>query len=170
MNIFTHHPCVSHAWFLLCWWCHNRLLMMSQSQDNCDSIKWIVISNLIDIGLIHGDNNSWSCKKNNCYSLILFYYSFETKNCCCVILATIKLISMELKMKKKIIIAIKQNLAPGLTLGYTKMHHAVSSCQWMIVRFHLYLTSWQFPKSHPCLCGTPVATNADKTNEKAGYI
>ena len=125
MNIFTHHPCVSHAWFLLCWWCHNRLLMMSQSQDNCDSIKWIMISNLIDIGLIHWDNNSWSCKKNNCYSLILFYYSFETKNCCCVILATIKLISMELIMKKKNYYCNKAKSGPRVN---TRLYKNASCC------------------------------------------
>ena len=58
-TIFSHRLYVSLARFLFCWWRHNRLLMMSQWPDNCDSITWILISNLLDIDFIHGR----SCKK-----------------------------------------------------------------------------------------------------------
>ena len=41
-----------------CWWHHNNW-------DNCDSITWIVISNLLDIDIdfIHDDIHGWLCKK-----------------------------------------------------------------------------------------------------------
>ena len=42
--IFTHHPRVSLARFLFCWWRHNRLLMTSQWPNNCGAMTWIVIS------------------------------------------------------------------------------------------------------------------------------
>ena len=58
----THRPHVSLARFLLCWWRHNRLLMTSQRQDNCDVITWIVISNSLDIDYIHGDIHGQLCK------------------------------------------------------------------------------------------------------------
>ena len=61
-TIFTHRPRVSLARFLFCWWRHNRLLMTSQSPDNCDAVTWIVISNSLDIGFIHGR----SCKNLTC--------------------------------------------------------------------------------------------------------
>ena len=43
--IFTHHLCVSLIRLTFCWWCHNRLLMMSQWPDCCVAITWIMISN-----------------------------------------------------------------------------------------------------------------------------
>ena len=43
-TIFSHRPRVLLPWFSFCWWCHNRLLMMSQWPDNCDVITWIMIS------------------------------------------------------------------------------------------------------------------------------
>ena len=55
MTIFKH-------WFTFCWWCHNRLLMMSQWAGNCDVITWIMISNSLDINFIHGDIHGRSCK------------------------------------------------------------------------------------------------------------
>ena len=36
---------------------------MLQWPDNCDAITWIVISNSLDIGFIHGDIHGRSCKK-----------------------------------------------------------------------------------------------------------
>ena len=61
-TIFTHRPRVSLALFTFCWWHHNRLLMASQWPDHCDAIKWIMISNSLNIDFIHGDIHGWSCK------------------------------------------------------------------------------------------------------------
>ena len=74
MTIFSHHPRVSLARFSFCWWCHNRLLIMSQWSDNCDAIKWIVISNSLDIDFIHGDIHGRSCKKYQSIILVWAYY------------------------------------------------------------------------------------------------
>ena len=60
--IFAHRPRVSLAQSLFHWWRHNRLLKTSQLWDNCGVMTWIVISNLLDIDLIHGDIHGWSCK------------------------------------------------------------------------------------------------------------
>ena len=62
-TIFTHCPRVSFARFSFYWWRHNRSLLMSQWPDNCDAVTWIVISNSLDIDLIHGDIHGRSCKK-----------------------------------------------------------------------------------------------------------
>ena len=62
-NIFTHRPCVSLAPFSFCWWHHNQLLMTSQWPNNCDEIKWIVISNSLDMDFIHGEIQGRLCKK-----------------------------------------------------------------------------------------------------------
>ena len=62
-TILTHCPSVSLTQFSCCCWRHNRLLMMSQWQDNCDAITWIVISKSLDIDFIHGDIHGRSCKK-----------------------------------------------------------------------------------------------------------
>ena len=56
-------PRASLARFTFYWWRRNRLLMTSQWPDNCDAIKWIVISNSLDIDFIHGDIHGRSCKK-----------------------------------------------------------------------------------------------------------
>ena len=63
-TIFTHGPRVSNARFSFCCWRHNRLLMTSQWPDNFDAITWIMISNLLDIDLSHGDIHGRSCKKS----------------------------------------------------------------------------------------------------------
>ena len=64
-TIFTNCPRVSLARFSFCWWRHNWLLMTSQWPDNCDAIKWIMISNSLDIDFIHSDIHGQSCKKND---------------------------------------------------------------------------------------------------------
>ena len=61
MTSFTHRPRVSLAWCSFCWWRHNRLLMTSQRQDNCYAITWTVISNSLDIDIIHDDLHGRSC-------------------------------------------------------------------------------------------------------------
>ena len=53
---------VSLSRFSFFWWRNNRLLMMSQRPDDCDAITWIVISNSLDIDVIHGDIHDRSCK------------------------------------------------------------------------------------------------------------
>ena len=75
MTIFRHRPHVSLAQFLFCWWCHNRLLMMSQWPDNCDTITWIVISNSLDIDFIDGDIHGRSCKNTK-------YWFLENNTAC----------------------------------------------------------------------------------------
>ena len=62
-TIFTHRTHVAHVRFTFCWWRHNRTLMTSQWPNNCNAITWIVISNLIDNDLFHGDIHGRSCKK-----------------------------------------------------------------------------------------------------------
>ena len=67
--IFTHRPHLglSLARFWFCWWHHNGLLMTSQWPDNCDAIMWIMISNSLDIDIIHCDIHGGSCKKQIIY-------------------------------------------------------------------------------------------------------
>ena len=62
-KIFTHRPRGSLAQSTFWWWRHNRVLMTSQWPDNCNAITWIVISNSLDIDLIHGNIHGRSCKK-----------------------------------------------------------------------------------------------------------
>ena len=59
-------PRVSLARFTFFFWCHNRLLMMSQWPDNCDAITWIVIFNSLDIEFIQGDIHGQSCEIDEC--------------------------------------------------------------------------------------------------------
>ena len=61
-RIFTHHPRVTLARFMFCWWRHNRLAMTSQWPDNCDANTWQAISNSLDIDFIHCDIHGRSCK------------------------------------------------------------------------------------------------------------
>ena len=63
-TIFTYRPHVSLAWFTFGWWRQNWWLMTSQWPDNCDAVTWIVISNSLDIDLIHGNIHGRSCKKH----------------------------------------------------------------------------------------------------------
>ena len=71
-TIFTHCSRVSLARCSLCWWRHNRSLMMSQWPDNFDAVTWKVISNSLDIDFIHGDIHGRSCK-----NVYLFMYSIN---------------------------------------------------------------------------------------------
>ena len=76
-TIFTHCPLVSLTQFSLCWWRHNRLLMISQLPDICDVIMWIVISNSLDIDFIHGEIQGRSCKKIHIFQCLVRYFMWN---------------------------------------------------------------------------------------------
>ena len=90
---------VSLPRFSFCWWRHNRLLMMSQWPDNCDTITWIVISNLVDIDFIHGNIHGQSCKKKRAFTpamagqrqraVVLHEFTDSSGSCCAAASASI---------------------------------------------------------------------------------
>ena len=109
---------VSLPRFSFCWWRHNRLLMMSQWPDNCDTITWIVISNLVDIDFIHGNIHGQSCKKKRAFTpamagqrqraVVLHEFTDSSGSCCAAASASI----------------------------YTQFRNdAVACCQWGILQF-----------------------------------
>ena len=83
-----HCPRVSLARFSFYWWRHNWLLMTSQWPDNCDAIRWIMMSNFSGNGFIHGDIHGRSCKKelfwfdlfsfSFFFSIVMYWYDFIT--------------------------------------------------------------------------------------------
>ena len=79
-KIFTPQSRGSLAQSTFCWWRHNRVLMMSQWPDNCDTITWKVISNSLDIDFIHGDIHGRSFKNIGLKTLLYSLEIFRTKS------------------------------------------------------------------------------------------
>ena len=80
MAVFTHRPCISLAQFMFWWWRHNFLLMMSQWPDNCDVSTWKLISNSLDMNLIHSNIHGWCgcARKSKMWCPDCFYVQVTT--------------------------------------------------------------------------------------------
>ena len=64
------------TWSTFCGWRHSRLWMTSQWSDNCEAITWIMVSNLLDIAFIHGNNKKRWLFETNIF-LHIHYPLFE---------------------------------------------------------------------------------------------
>ena len=60
-DLYTPSRCLTSP-VVVCRWRHKRLLMTSQLSGNYNMITWIMLSNSLDIGFIHGDIHGRSCK------------------------------------------------------------------------------------------------------------